>query len=323
MEREVSSIKDRILISIVIPTWNRPISLRELVVIINQNNLNDDIEIVIVDDCSELVNWELLENIRDSYKNVRLYRNTSNLGMTKNWNKAVEYAQGEWIGFMCDDDIYKPNAIKQIHELISLAKKPCLILQNGSIRSKHEWIDSGVAAANLVKLPPASGQFWHREITDKLGGYDERIKYCPDAEFWLRIAYHYPVLLVRDYLVFPSQHDSNYMWEIFRKSDFIDQVTLSLRLSSKWLLGDKASDQICIQNYIDDGIWETMRTVLNNTFLKRGKMKNFPKYFIKFIKYSFLLNRKKLMIKTIVNLPVLRLKDYLRPMVIKLKLFNK
>jgi len=323
MEREVSSIKDRILISIVIPTWNRPISLRELVVTINQNSLNDDIEIVIVDDCSELVNWELLENIRDSYKNVRLYRNTSNLGMTKNWNKAVEYAQGEWIGFMCDDDIYKPNAIKQIHELISLAKKPCLILQNGSIRSKHEWIDSGVAAANLVKLPPASGQFWHRQITEELGGFDERIKYCPDAEFWLRIAYHYPVLLVRDYLVIPCQHDTNYMWEIFRKSDFIEQVTLSLRLSSKWLLGDRATNQTLVQHYIDDGIWETMRTVLNNTFLKRGKMKNFPKYFIKFIKYSFLLSRKKLMVKTIVNLPVLRLKDYLRPMVIKLKLFNK
>jgi hypothetical protein len=113
------------------------------------------------------------------------------------------------------------------------------------------------------------------------------------------------------------------MWEIFRKSDFIEQVTLSLSLSSKWLLGDGATNLTLVQHYIDDGIWETMRTVLNNTFLKRGKMKNFPKYFIKFIKYSFLLNRKKLMVKTIANLPVLRLKDYLRPMVIKLKLFNK
>jgi len=315
--------KNNILISIVIPTWNRPISLHQLVAVINQNNLYEDIEIVIVDDCSELANWKLLEKIRDSHSNVKIFRNTSNLGMTKNWNKAVEYAQGEWIGFMCDDDIYKPDAINKIHELISNVKKPCMILQNGFIQSKHQWIEHGVLAANLVKLPPASGQFWHREITDKLGGYDERIKYCPDAEFWLRIAYHYPVLLVRDYLVISSQHDTNYMWEIFRKPDFIEQVTLSLRLSSKWLLGDKASDATCVQHYIDDGIWETMRTVLNNTFLKRGNMKNFPKYFIKFIKYSFLLNRKRLMIKTIAKLPVLRLKDFLRPMAIKLNMLQK
>jgi glycosyltransferase involved in cell wall biosynthesis len=294
--------------------------LRKLVELINTNNNSANIEIVIVDDCSEISNWKLLENLRDSNHNVRLYKNTVNLGMTKNWNKAVEYAQGEWIGFMCDDDIYKPDAINIIHELISMVKKPCLILQNGYIQSKYEWIEQGVVAANLVKLPPASGQFWHREITDKLGVFDERIKYCPDAEFWLRIAYHYPVLLVRDYLVFPSQHDTNYMWEIFRKPDFIEQVTLSLRLSSQWLLGDKASDQSCVQHYIDDGIWETMRTVLNNTFLKRGKMKNFLKYFIQFIKYSFLLNRKRLMIRTIINLPILRLKDYLRPMAIKLNL---
>ena len=53
-----------------------------------------------------------------------------------------------------------------------------------------------------------------------------------------------------------------------------NQVTLSLKLSSQWLLGDKASDKTCVQNYIDDGLWETMRTVLNNTFLKKGKMKN-------------------------------------------------
>ena len=315
--------KNNILISIVIPTWNRPNSLSQLVEIINKNNLYDDIEIVIVDDCSELKNWQLLKKIGDLNNNVRIYRNHSNLGMTKNWNKSVEYAHGEWIGFMCDDDIYKPNAIKEIRELISLAKNPCLILQNGFIQSNHQWIEHGVHAANLVKLPPASGQFWHREITDKLGGFNEQIKYCPDAEFWLRIAYHYPVLLVKNYLVIPYQHDTNYMWEIFRKPDFIEQVTLSLKLSSQWLLGEKASDTTCVQNYIDDGLWETMRTVLNNTFLKKGKMKNFPKYFVKFIEYSFLLNRKRLMFRTIANLPVLRLKELLRPMAIKLNLLNK
>jgi len=323
MEIEIPVPEHPVVISIVIPTWNRPDSLRRLVELVNANNLTGDIEIAIVDDCSEAANWKLLENIRDSNHNVRLYRNTTNLGMTKNWNKAVECARGEWIGFMCDDDMYKPDAIKRIRALISMTKKPCLILQNGFIHSEHEWIEPGVVAATRVALPPASGQFWHREITEKLGGFDERIKYCPDAEFWLRLAYHYPVVLVKDYLVIPYQHDTNYMWEIFRKPDFILQVTLSLRLSSQWLLGERASDQKSVQYYIDDGIWETLRTVLNNTFLKRGKMKNFPKYLHKFIQYSLALNRKWLMLKTIAKLPVLRLKDLLRPTAIKLKLLKK
>jgi len=309
-----------IAISIVIPTWNRPNSLRLLVELISRENVTGDIEVVIVDDCSEEKNWKLLEDIRDFNKNVRLYRNSENIGMTRNWNKAVEYAKGQWIGFMCDDDMYKPDSIRRIRKYTSTVSKPSLILQNRSIGSEIEWIESGTVAAKRVALPPASGQFWHREITGKLGAFDERVKYCPDAEFWPRIAYHYPVLLVRDYLVIPYQHNTNYMWEIFRKPDFLEQVTLSIRLSSQWLLGERASDESLVQYQIDDGIWETLRTVLNNTFLKPGKMKNFPKYFYKFIQYSFLLNRKWVMVKTIVRLPILRFKEYLRPVAVKLKL---
>jgi len=309
-----------IAISIVVPTWNRPNSLRRLVELISRENVTGDIEVVIVDDCSEEENWKLLEDIRDSNKNVRLYRNSENIGMTRNWNKAVEYAKGQWIGFMCDDDMYKPDSIRRIREYISSVSKPSLILQNGSIGSEIEWIESGAVAAKRVALPPASGQFWHREITGRLGAFDERVKYCPDAEFWLRIAYHYPVMLVRDYFVIPYQHNTNYMWEIFRKPDFLEQVTLSIRLSSQWLLGERASDETLVQYQIDDGIWETLRTVLNNTFLKPGKMKYFPNYFLKFIQYSFVLNRKWVMVKTIVRLPILRIKEYLRPFAVKLKL---
>lgn len=313
----------QIAISIVIPTFNRPNSLRRLVELINRENVTGDIEVVIVDDCSEEKNWKLLEDIRDSNQNVRLYRNSENIGMTKNWNKAVEYAKGQWIGFMCDDDMYKPDSIRRIRAYISSVSRPSLILQNGSIGSEIEWLQAGVFAANRVALPPASGQFWHREITEKLGAFDARVKYCPDAEFWLRIAYHYPVLLVRDYLVIPYQHNTNYMWEIFRKPDFLEQVTLSIRLSSQWTLGEKASDESLVQYQVDDGIWETLRTVLNNTFLKPGKMKNFPKYFYKFIQYSFVLNRKWMMVKTIARLPILRIKEFLRPIALKLKLLNK
>ena len=122
-------------ISIVIPTWNRPNSLRRLVELISRENVNGDIEVVIVDDCSDEANWKLLENIRDTNQNIRLYRNSQNIGMTRNWNRAVECARGQWIGFMCDDDMYKPDSIRRIRAYISSALKPSLILQNGSICS--------------------------------------------------------------------------------------------------------------------------------------------------------------------------------------------
>lgn len=300
------------LISIVIPTWNRPVLVARLVESINAENKKEDIEIVVVDNDSKQENWAQLKQLATAHQNVRLFRNPVNIGMTPNWNKAIEYARGRWIGFMCDDDLLKPDSIERVRNLISTTPGPCLILQNSSICSESEWIERGVAAANRVALPPASGQFWHREITEKLGGFDERVKYCPDAEFWLRLAYHYPVLLIRDYLAVPYQHETNYMWEAFRSSDFLEQVTLSIKLSSQWLLGERASDHKLVQYQIDDGIWETLRTVLNNTFLKRGKMNNFLHYFGQFVRRSFVMNRKWLMVRTISRLPLLRAKEIIK-----------
>ena len=303
------------LISIVIPTWNRPALVARLVGLINAAEAGDDIEIVVVDNDSKQENWKQLQSVASTHRNVRLYRNSVNIGMTPNWNKAIDYARGQWIGFMCDDDMFKPDSIKRVRQLILTASRPCLILQNSSIGLDLEWIEPGVVAANRVALPPASGQFWHREVTEKLGAFDERVKYCPDAEFWLRLAYHYPVLLVRDYLVIPYQHDTNYMWEAFRSPDFLEQVTLSIKLSSQWLLGESASDRKLVQYQIDHGIWETLRTVLNNTFLKRGKMENFSRYFFEFIRYSFAMNRKWVMINTISKLPLLRVKELIRSVI--------
>ena len=300
------------MISIVIPTWNRPALVARLIEIINDTDGGKDLEIVIVDNDSRQENWEQLRQFVSLHENVKLFRNPVNLGMTPNWNKAIEYARGQWIGFMCDDDMFKPDSIGRIRTLISSTTKPCLILQNSSISAESEWIKPGAAAANRVALPPASGQFWHREITEKLGAFDERIKYCPDAEFWVRLAYHYPVLLIKDYLVIPYQHDTNYMWEAFRSADFLEQVELCITLCARWTLDEKASYTKLLQYKIDDGLWETLRTVLNNTFLKRGKMKNFPRYFVKFIRYSFALNRKWIMIKTISRLPLLRAKEFMR-----------
>lgn len=305
------------VISIVIPTWNRPALVARLVGAINESNDRDDIEIVVVDNYSEEKNWGQLQQVAASHKNIRLFRNPSNIGMTPNWNKAIEYARGQWIGFMCDDDMYKPESITRMMAIIEAVPGPCLVLQNAGVDGENDWLEPGIQATNTMSLPPASGQFWHRELTDKLGKFDERIKYCPDAEFWLRLAYHYPVFRVRDYLVIPYQHDTNYMWEAFRSADFLEQVALSIKLSSQHTLGENFSDTNLVQYRIDDGLWETLRTVLNNTFLRRGKMKNFLRYFIEFIKVSIRMHRVDLMVKTILSLPVKRAKELVRGFVKK------
>ncbi|MBT6029273.1 MAG: glycosyltransferase family 2 protein [Crocinitomicaceae bacterium] len=308
------------LISILIPTWNRPQSLVRLIERINLTK-HDDIEIIIVDDHSEEENWLKLKNIASLHNNVRLFRNEQNIGLTPNWNKSIEYAKGTWLSFICDDDIYKEDAFSRIRTLIKDITTPCLILQSFEIETATEWFEKGSETARNTTLPPASGQFWHKEITDKLGGFDVRIKYCPDYEFWLRMAYHYPVLKIKDFFVFPNQHDENYMWEIFRKPDLLENVAFSIKIGSKYTLGKDYDNPSILENNINDGLWETLRTIINNGFLHKNKMDIFNKYIIEFIRFSFKMKRKTRMIKVLLRLILYRFYQPLRPSVKKIKLF--
>jgi glycosyltransferase involved in cell wall biosynthesis len=308
------------LISILIPTWNRSHSLVRLVERINSTR-HDDIEIVIVDDHSDEKNWLKLKNLASLHSNIRLFRNHQNIGMTPNWNKTIEYAKGAWLGFICDDDIYKEDALPRIRAIIGDITTPCLIIQNSEIEKAIEWLEKGKETVNKIALPPASGQFWHRELTDRLGGFDVRVKYCPDDEFWIRMAYFYPVLRVKDYFSISYQHDTNYLWEALRSPDFLQQITLSLTICSQYRLGENDNNSTALENMVNDGLWETLRTAINNTFLQKNKMQNFNLYFVEFIKLSFKMKRKTKMLKALFRLIIYRFYQPLRPSVMKIKLF--
>jgi glycosyltransferase involved in cell wall biosynthesis len=309
------------LISILIPTWNRPQSVVSLIERINSTK-HDDIEVIIVDDNSDEKCWLELKGAASLHDNVRLFRNQQNIGMTPNWNKTIEHAKGTWLGFICDDDMYKEDALSRIRALIGKITVPCLIIQNSQIEKDEEWLEKGVETVNKMALPPASGQFWHREITDKLGGFDKRIKYCPDDEFWVRMAYYYPVLRVKEMLVNPYQHDTNFMWEIFRRPDFLQQVTLSIKIRSQYSLGENCNDSALLEYKIKDGLWETLRTVINNTFLtKQIRLATFTMYFVEFVRLSFEMKRKTIMLKAILRLIIYRFYQPVRPLVKKIQLF--
>lgn len=90
----------------------------------------DDFEIVIVDDCSP----EDLKAIVDKYndKRIRYYRNEQNYGalnVVDNWNKCLEYAKGDYIICMGDDDRLLPICLEEYCKLIE--KYPDLKVYHG------------------------------------------------------------------------------------------------------------------------------------------------------------------------------------------------
>ena len=104
------------LLSIVIPTYNREhlvLSLLEKVC----NFKKEWVEIVIIDNNSTSID-KLISQIRANNWSVNLVRNKHNVGGNENILRCFEYANGEWIWAIGDDDVIENNCFEIIYDKI-------------------------------------------------------------------------------------------------------------------------------------------------------------------------------------------------------------
>lgn len=266
------------LLSIVIPAFNRVKSLTSLIESIGPKH-DDLLEIVITDDSDNPQISDSLKLVCSDYPNIFLYKNQENLGMVKNWNECIKKASGKWICFMCDDDLFYPDGVDRIIELIKNNDTPCLIVQSPQSETSVGYYKSGVETVKHLKLPLVSGNVWHREITDYLGCFDERIMYSPDAEFWYRIAYNYPVIKVKKPFAQYISHENNYAYTTWEKKDFLDQVGLICSINALYFYGEHAITSEHMLEEIERAKKETINTILSTTCMLKNKTKIFKQYY--------------------------------------------
>ena len=109
------------LISICIPTYNRPESLLNC---LNSLSLqtNKNFEVCISDNCSKTNIYQLIKPYKKKL-NIRFNQNRKNLGFALNLLKVSSMAKGDFIWFIGDDDLLVPNAIEKLSNLINKHKE--------------------------------------------------------------------------------------------------------------------------------------------------------------------------------------------------------
>lgn len=109
------SKQDKILISVIIPSYNRADTVGETIEsIVAQEGIGTeyDIEIVFGDDCSTDNAREVLEQYRQKYPDlIRLFLREQNVGLGANWAMCVKDCRGKYI-CNCDNDDYWHNPQK-------------------------------------------------------------------------------------------------------------------------------------------------------------------------------------------------------------------
>lgn len=103
-------------VSIIIPVYNQEeLTVRAL----NSIPERDDVEIIVIDDGSTDNTWRtLLEYIKDDNKNICLFYNEENMGVSYTINRGYDLITGEYILLLGSDDyLYTENFEKAIGEL--------------------------------------------------------------------------------------------------------------------------------------------------------------------------------------------------------------
>jgi abequosyltransferase len=120
-------------LSLCIATFNRAAFIGEtLDSLIPQ--LNDSVEIVILDGGSTDKTGEVVRKYVASDARVRYFRQATNLGVDRDFDRAVQLAAGEYCWLMSDDDLVKPGAIARVQE--ALRQEPSLVIVNAEVHNK-------------------------------------------------------------------------------------------------------------------------------------------------------------------------------------------
>lgn len=150
-------------------------------------------EIIIVDDASSDKTVAIIESYQD--ERICLYRNDENKGLTKNLNKGLFMAQGEYIARMDGDDICYPDRFEK--QLDWLKKNPELMLISCRTRmfgeedlvSVIQGTPEQLQAMMLIRPVLAHpGFMMRRELLDAGFTYDESYRSAQDYNFAVRVA---------------------------------------------------------------------------------------------------------------------------------------
>ena len=236
---------DAVLVSVIIPTFNRRAMVCEAVASVCAQH-GGDFEIVVVDDGSTDGTADALSNEFDS--RCRVLR-SENRGVSAARNLGVARSTGELLSFLDSDDLWLPEklaaqiAFFQTHPTAQICQTEEIWVRNG-VRvnpCKHHRKPSGDIFESSLRLclVSPSAVMLRRELFERAGGFDEGLPACEDYDLWLRIACVAPVWLIERALVIKRGGHSDQLSRQFWGMDRFRVAALTRLLAAGSLRSDQ------------------------------------------------------------------------------------
>ncbi|ULQ59878.1 glycosyltransferase family 2 protein [Brucepastera parasyntrophica] len=102
------------VLSVCIPTYDRPDKISELLKRLSVLQNIDSVEVIIIDNASEKTVSEIYSELDIVIPNITILRNNINIGMNANILRCIEYAKTSWVWLLSDDDIPLEDSLNTI-----------------------------------------------------------------------------------------------------------------------------------------------------------------------------------------------------------------
>ncbi len=194
------------ILSICIPAYNRPVWLKRAILSVIEQRFSEDIELIISDDSTDTENSQIAEKILSNWTGKWQYlHNIPSLGMSQNWNRSIELANGSYILLLHDDDFLYPNSLQAIISTIKSQTK-LVFLFGAAVVDENEQIlkyqrVSGYLCPKKALIEVLSNSSFVRfpaiviakEAFEYVGFFKANLAEPADLEMWVRLFRTYGV----------------------------------------------------------------------------------------------------------------------------------
>lgn len=162
-------------LSLVVPTYNEGGNIRRLINILS--NLLDQIlpgkyELIIVDDDSPDLTWQIALDCQHKYPHLRVIRRQGERGLSSAVIRGWQQAQGEFLGVIDGDLQHPPEVLLQLIEAICGGADLAVASRHSEGGGVSEWsllrrfLSRGAQLLGLIILPRVIGR-----VSDPMSGY--------------------------------------------------------------------------------------------------------------------------------------------------------
>lgn len=179
------------LVSIVTPSLQQGRFIERTIESVARQGGRAEVEHIIMDGGSTDETLTILERWSDRVA----YWSAPDRGQTAAINAGLAHARGDVLAYLNSDDVYYDGAVDAAVE--AFARDPSLdvvygdadfIDENGRLLGRYPTEAWSLERLKLICFLCQPAVFLRRRVIEKFGAFDERLHYCMDYEYWLRLA---------------------------------------------------------------------------------------------------------------------------------------